>query len=81
MAAELLTPLLPLPRVRGVVAELLRRLRIGSAECLAEDVRPPQGCASWLDAPAFREPKPEAGDWEDIADRHARGELEVIADA
>jgi len=74
-AAELLLPHLPEPVVRAIVAELLKRVRAGSAECLGEDVAPPAGLASWLDTPEFQEEVPTVHDWASLLADHAAGKL------
>jgi transcriptional regulator with XRE-family HTH domain len=77
-AAELLLPHLPEPVVRAIVAELLKRSRAGSAECLDEDFVPPGGFASWLDTPEFQKQVPTDGDWTVLLTEHAAGKLAKV---
>ncbi len=81
-AAELLLPHLPEPLVRAIVAEMLKRSRVGSAECLEMDIAPPAGFASWLDTPEFQAGSADVLDWETLLDDLATGKLvKVGADA
>ena len=75
LAAELLLPHLPELVVRAIVAEMVRRSRAGSAECLDMDIAPPPGFASWQDTPEFQAETPTAHEWEELLDDLAAGKL------
>lgn len=80
IAAELLIPFLPLPTVRGVAFEVQRRMRVGSIECLTENVAPPSGCDRWADDERFQGPVMEEEEWEELVKEHVDGKLMKVAD-
>ena len=80
IVAELLLPFLPLPTVRGIAAETLRRMRKAAVEVLAEDVAPPSGCATWADDSRFQGPVMTDWEWQELVEDHAAGKLAKVAD-
>lgn len=66
-AAEALRSLLAPEQIREVAKHILKKLRFDAVDALQNDfVRPPAGCKTWADAPAFRGDGPKSFSWEEL---------------